>query len=55
MSKNGYSKAAFLNEYDWEHMSLTPYETCVGLEFDYKHTAYLAERTGIDNHPSEYP
>lgn len=55
MSKNGYSKAYFLNEYDWEHTSLTPYETCVGLEFDYKHTAYPAERTGIGNHPSEYP
>lgn len=38
MNKNGYTKVDFLNEYDWEHMSLTPYETCVGFEFDYKHT-----------------
>ena len=38
MNKNGYTKVDFLNEYDWEHMNLTPYETCVGLEFDYKHT-----------------
>lgn len=44
MNKNGYTKDDFLNEYDWEHTSLTPYETCVGLEFDYKNNHYRISR-----------
>lgn len=50
MNKNGYTKADFLNEYDLDHTSFTPYETCVGLEFDYKHTHYrISMKVGDTN------
>lgn len=44
MSANDYTKKEFLDEYDWEHRSLSPYETRIGLEFDYKGGHYRISR-----------
>lgn len=43
-NKNHYTKEDFLNEYDWEHTTLSQYETCIGLEFDYESNHYRISR-----------
>lgn len=48
MSENGYTKKDFSNEYDWEHTSLSPHETRIGLEFDYKGGHYRISREAGD-------
>lgn len=48
MNKNGYTKEEFLKEYDWEHSALSQYETCIGLEFDYKSNHYRISREVAD-------
>lgn len=48
MNKNGYTKEEFLEEYDWEHTALSQYETCIGLEFDYKSNHYRISREVAD-------
>lgn len=48
MNKNGYTKEEFLNEYDWEHTALSQYETCIGLEFNYKKNHYRISREVAD-------
>lgn len=48
MNKNCYTKEDFLEEYDWENTTLCQYETCIGLEFNYKGNHYRISREVAD-------